>query len=203
MFSGLIIWCWINNWCALPWGRLLLQHSAFLSCIWVNNEHSFVYLQDCGWGFIPRRWKNWRTHASTKDYPSMADRSWKLLSTTYPIGSLTGRGRLFYVPHLVWTFSKMLFHVARLVWAFSKELGLSENVFSTPYCLLTPFYRVKNPVNPISFRDFLNPFSCSLSELSQLSANWNVSPPLEISWVLMIMPPRWRAVFEYWQILQF
>ena len=28
---------------ALPWGRQLLQHSACLRCIWVNNEYLFIY----------------------------------------------------------------------------------------------------------------------------------------------------------------
>lgn len=31
MFSGLSIWYWMNNWCALPWLRLFLPLSAFLS----------------------------------------------------------------------------------------------------------------------------------------------------------------------------
>lgn len=35
MFSELTTSCWINNWCAHPWGRLFLLISAFLSCLWL------------------------------------------------------------------------------------------------------------------------------------------------------------------------
>lgn len=30
MFSGLVIWYWLNNWCAAPWGRLFFYPQHYL-----------------------------------------------------------------------------------------------------------------------------------------------------------------------------
>lgn len=47
MISGLTIWYWITNLCALPWGRLfLLLSSSFIACNslgWVDAFWAFPY----------------------------------------------------------------------------------------------------------------------------------------------------------------
>lgn len=83
LFSGLTIWYQTDNWCTLPWGRLLLSFSEFLSCLevflhraeppwaeqlsaWHCNKNYLKHIHDSvifcllvsDWGWITR--DNWQ-----------------------------------------------------------------------------------------------------------------------------------------------
>lgn len=50
MFSGMSIWHWTSNWCALPWGRLLL-----LLPVYLRSHHTLCWIEAI-WAVPPPLW---------------------------------------------------------------------------------------------------------------------------------------------------